>query len=139
MPKIAKQAVLYLRKDGTDYQCRDCSMFLAGPERCSIHGPKDRIRAVGSCGYFVKGKPMPNMKPMGEVTVLESGYVESLRGFSCKRCGNYQPAAYRCRVVNEASKGDDAGEIHPDACCNAWIAMPAHPETDRADYWRTHL
>lgn len=117
--KIGKQAVLYLHKPNTEYQCRDCAMFLAETERCTIHGPDDIIKAYGSCGLFVKGKAMTG-KPMSEVTKLDSGYGENEAGFSCKRCANFQPRSQNCRVVDPMSEGPDFGWIDADACCNAW-------------------
>lgn len=121
--KIPKQAVLYLRKPDTQYQCQDCTMFIAGSEQCSIHGPEDQIRAIGSCGFFVKGMPMPDMKPMGEVTTQESGYVESQPGFSCKRCRFFLPGRGDCQAVDKDSPGDDPHRIHADACCNNWKSL----------------
>lgn len=129
MAKIDKQSVLYLRKPNTQYQCRDCSMFLAKPERCTIHGSQDLIRPIGSCGFFVKGHAMDG-KPMGEVTTLESGYTESPEGFSCKRCANFLPETLDCKRVDAQSEGDDLGVIHRDACCNAWQAATNTPQSD---------
>lgn len=95
-------------------------MFIASTERCSIHGADDVIRSYGSCGLFVKGHPMPDMKPMSEVTKTQSGYVENKSGFSCKRCEYFLPDDLDCQIVDRNSKGDDKDKIHPDACCNNW-------------------
>lgn len=96
-------------------------MFLAKVNRCTIHGPSDVIRAIGSCGFFVKGHAMAG-EPMGEVTTRESGYVESASGFSCKRCRYFLADAQACRVVDAQSEGDNLGQIDPNACCNHWKA-----------------
>lgn len=117
--KIQKQAVLYLHKPDTDYECQDCSMWISETNRCTIHGPNDIVNANGSCGLFVKGAAMPG-KPMSEVTKQDSGYVETKNGFSCKRCQYFEPDAWNCQVVDRFSAGPEYGIIHPDACCNNW-------------------
>lgn len=120
--KIKKSAVLYLHKPDTQYQCKDCSMWLSKTERCTIHGPSDVIKGYGSCGLFVKGPAMSG-KPMNEVTTLESGYAENRPGFSCKRCKYFLDEDWDCREVDRFSDGDDYGVIHPDGCCNNWESI----------------
>lgn len=127
--KIAKQAVLYIHKEGTEYTCGDCAMFLAELERCNIHGREDVIRAHGSCGFFIFGQPMGG-EPRGEVTPLQSGYTEAPNGFSCKRCEYFLADQMDCRKVDRYSEGDDPGDIHPDGCCNAWEAKADEGEPD---------
>lgn len=128
--KVPKQAVLYLLKRGTQYECRDCSMFIKEKERCTIHGKNDVIRAHGSCGFFIKGEPHGD-KAMGLVSKQQSGYVENPAevGFSCKRCSYFDPAG-DCAKVDKNSKGDTPGEIHPDACCNNWEAHPTRSKKE---------
>jgi hypothetical protein len=97
-------------------------MFIPQEERCWIHGDETVIKPYGTCGYFVKGKPQPNLKPMGSLSKLESGYTEDGGhvGYSCKRCEYFSPAALDCQKVDKDSAGDDPGKIHPDACCANW-------------------
>jgi RNA polymerase subunit RPABC4/transcription elongation factor Spt4 len=119
MAHIGKQAVLYILVPKTQYECRDCNMYLPKRKQCTIHGPKDLIQPYGSCGFFLKGKPKP-MTPMGVVTKKQSGYVENKAGFSCKRCKAFLPDKEDCQVVDKNSTGDTPGKIDKDACCNAW-------------------
>jgi hypothetical protein len=119
--KTPKQAVLYLRMKDTQYECRDCNMFIPSKERCTIHGPNDVIKAHGSCGFFIKGKPMGG-HAMKEITLQQSGYTEHKGGFSCKRCSNFDAKYEDCAVVDRFSAGDDYGYIDKDACCNHWEA-----------------
>lgn len=122
---MPKAAALYLRFPDTDYQCADCSMWIPKAERCTIHGPDDTIRAEGSCGFFIKGKPHGD-KAMGMVTTEQSGYEESKPGFSCKWCQHFvsspQQGRGDCQRIDKDSKGQDPGNISPEACCNAWEA-----------------
>ncbi len=121
--KALKSSVLYIRRTGTEYQCKQCVMFIPEEERCWIHGDATVIKPYGTCGLFVKGKPQPNLKPMGSLSKLESGYTEeSYVGYSCKRCEYFNPQAHDCQKVDKDSPGDDLHEIHPDACCNSWSA-----------------
>ena len=118
-----KQAVLYLYTLGPDSECRDCMMWIPDHERCTVHGEGDAIRGVGSCGFFINGKPAKGEEPMGLITVRQSGYVENPygTGFSCKRCTFWEDQKLGCRIVNPNSPGDTPGIIHGDACCNAWV------------------
>ena len=120
--KIDKGSTLYVHYEDTDYQCRDCTMFIPGKKRCTIHGAGDVIQGHGSCGFFIPGKPMKGAEPHGPLTHERSGYTESVDGFSCKRCAHFLPDEYDCKTVDKDSPGDDEGEIHPDACCNDWEA-----------------
>lgn len=127
-PKQAKEAVLYVLKPDTQYQCKDCPLYLTG-DRCVIHGIDDVIKGIGSCGFWVKGNPNLNnhTPPLGLVTKLESGYMENEPGFSCKRCSVFGGAEIKkCARVDENSQGDTPGEINPDACCNAWTPEKAN-------------
>ena len=117
-----KQGVLYMHLPGTDYECHDCNMWIPGKDRCTVHGEDDVTLATGSCGFFIKGKPMGG-SPHGAVTFMQSGYVENPygTGFSCKRCTFWESQKLGCTVVEPNSPGDDPGIIHGDACCNAWV------------------
>lgn len=139
--RVSKQGTVYLHvlpdPDGyqTQYQCRDCPMWIGDVERCTIHGPEDVIKPFGTCGYFVRGQPVSSEghEPMGGVTPLQSGYEENAVGFSCKRCAAYVAMVLEngtladsggCQIVDYDSPGDDPGKIHPDACCAAWTKDP---------------
>lgn len=139
--RVSKQGVVYLHvlpdEDGqqTQYQCVDCPMWISDALRCVIHGPEDVVEGHGTCGYFVKGSPVTSdvAEPHGNVTPIQSGYAESLVGFSCKRCAAFVPQyddggnlveQSGCDVVDYDTPGDDPGFIHPDACCAAWQPSP---------------
>lgn len=124
--KIDKQSVLYLHISGTDYECKDCGLFINDKERCFIHGTNDVIKDFGSCGLFIYGEPLPNnVVPVGILSKEESGYVESEQGYSCKRCEYFNSPLKDCQKVNKDSVGVDEGMIHLDACCNAWESLDA--------------
>lgn len=132
MPRIDKRSVTYLHvmpSGVTQYECRDCPMWISDTERCTIHG-EDVIRATGSCNFFVHGPPITSAEdePHGMVTTMQSGYEENPYGvgFSCKRCTFFVPhpdggESGGCDIVDYDSSGDDPGMIHPNACCNAWV------------------
>ena len=125
--KIPKRAVLYLHVIGTDYTCAECPWWLSS-EQCVLHGRGVRISATGSCGFWVPSEELTSSErsklgraPLGLVTQYQSGYEDSVDGFSCKRCDAFVPGG-NCRVVDRLSEGDDPGRIDPDACCSAWTA-----------------
>lgn len=135
--RIPKQAVLYLHVIPDDtgyqtgYQCKDCPMFVSDAFRCVIHGPDDDIEPHGTCGYWVRGQPVTSTSSLGNVTKLQSGYIENDVGFACKRCLAFVPEYTEagelsdmgsCKVVDSDAMGDDPGSIHPNACCAAWTA-----------------
>lgn len=130
MAHVKKQAVLYVLYPNTQYECRDCNMFIAGKNRCTIHGKNDVIRPHGSCGFMIKGNPHP-MEPMGVVTKAKSGYTENeyKKGFSCKRCAAWIEGSEGCKVVDKTSPGDTPERIVADACCNAWEPHPVRSMT----------
>ena len=117
--KADKQAVLYLHIQGTDYECKDCILFVRN-QRCIIHHSDDVIKETDSCGLFIYGRYYDTAKPLGIVTPKQSGLTHSTNGFSCKRCEYFNSDENKCEKVDENSDGDDKGIIHPDACCNAW-------------------
>lgn len=122
--KVPKSGSLYIHRTGTEYQCKDCYAFIPATERCLIHSDTAEIKAYATCGYFVKGKPLPDIKPMGYLSKLESGYTdEGKAGYSCKRCEYFAADALDCAKVDRKSPGDDPGKIHPDGCCAAWEAL----------------
>ena len=120
--KASKQSVLYLHMIGTDYECKDCILFI-NSDKCLIHGPNDKILATDSCGLFVYGRTIENARPLGIVTTIQSGLAHSKNGFSCKRCEYFDSDNKKCEKVDEQSLGDDKGIIHPDGCCNAWESL----------------
>lgn len=154
--RVKKQGVLYLHvlPDGegyqTQYECRDCPMFIADVSQCTIHGPEDVIMAHGSCGFFVPGPPTSSEAGSvahSNVTVQQSGYVENPAqvGFSCKRCVHYvimldekgAPAENGgCNIVDYNSPGDNPGSIHPDACCTAHELDPERGALESEDFAR---
>lgn len=119
--KCTKQGTLYIHKLGTDYQCKDCLHFLPDIQRCYLMGGQDVVKPYGTCGYWTEGPPNPFVLPPTEkLTKLEAGYEERAAGFSCKRCKHFSSTKLDCEVVDKNSPGDDAGMIHPNACCAAW-------------------
>lgn len=125
-PKRAdKQAVLYMHEVDTDYQCKDCILFISDIERCEIHAREVHISPTGGCGLFARGKPRTSFTahtPSGSVTPLQSGYIEHKVGFTCARCEYFLSSREDCQKVDPESAGDDPGAIKPGACCNAWEA-----------------
>lgn len=122
--KAPKAAALYIHRNGTDYQCQDCALFIPGAERCVAHGLNDVIKSYGSCGLFIKGSPLKGVHPIGSVSKIESGYTEvSKVGYSCKRCEYFLATPQDCKKVDKDSEGDDPGKILPDSCCNFWEAI----------------
>lgn len=121
--KMLKSAVLYIHRTGTDYECKDCPWFQPGKGRCFLHSPSTEISPTGTCGYWVKGKPLPaiqDLQPTAALSKLESGYTEAPSGYSCKRCDEFLPDSQDCVKVDRNSPGDDPGLIHADACCCRW-------------------
>lgn len=119
--KIDKQAVLYIHIDGTNYQCRDCILFITN-NHCLVHRKDDKILPSDSCGLFIYGEPAEEGTPLGIITPEQSGltHSENDTGFSCKQCEYFGSQVKDCQKVNKDSEGDDPGIIHPDACCNNW-------------------
>jgi len=115
--KVSKQGALYIHRTNTDYRCKDCIMFIPSMERCWIHSDIQVIKPNGTCGYFVKGKPQPNLKPLSLVSAKESGYIEFKSEGGCDGCEYFSSFKRDCQVVDKDSPGDDPGEIHPKACC----------------------
>ena|ERR1051326_8231990 len=99
--KILKSAVLYIERDGTQYQCKDCKHYDNG--QCAI--VIGDIDPLASCGYWVDRE--------GELTKAEAGYATNRAGFSCKRCIHFN-GKDACEVV--------AGIISPDGCCSGWTS-----------------
>lgn len=121
MKKLSKGSVLYLHVKGTDYQCRDCAAFLPDADGCAFHVRSEVIRPYGGCGLFLLGKPGTyTVRPHHPLLKVESGYVESREGFTCRRCEYFAESRFDCEVVDRDSPGDDPGEIAPGGCCNNW-------------------
>ena len=120
--KKDKAIVLYLHVEGTDYECKDCMLFIKN-QRCMVHGKDDVILETDSCGLFIYGESYDKGAPMGLYTPERSGLTHSKNGFSCKRCEYFNPPEKKCSEVDENSDGDDPGIIHPNACCNNWDSL----------------
>ena len=116
--KTTKSGALYLYREGSKYQCRECSLWLPSRNQCEIHGANDVIRGHGTCGLFIKGEPA-GASPTGQVSKAESGYEENKEGFSCDLCEYWIPLA-DCKLVDRNSPGDTPGEVIGSACCNLW-------------------
>jgi hypothetical protein len=120
--KIPKQVVLYILDQATEYKCGECIYFKT-PNRCSVFGPDAEVKAHGGCNFYIQGTRMQGEIPwLGHITKEQAGYVENANGFSCKRCEYFDTKAFKCAKVDETSKGDTPGMIHPNACCNHWEA-----------------
>ena len=153
--RVGKQAVLYLHvfpDNGlqTQYECRDCSMFVSDANQCTIHTQDTLIEPTGSCGYWVFGVPVTS-EVVGAtsrmLTPLQSGYAVNPygTGFSCKRCNHFvakvlvsgeMDESGGCNVVDFDTPGDDPGMIHPDACCNAWEADADRVQMEAGEFAR---
>jgi len=104
-------------------------MWISDKEQCTIHGPNDVLKALGTCGYWIKGHPITSNEGSahGNVTKAASGYEVNRQGFSCKRCKAFEPKGEgkgRCKLVKAEGPGYDRGNIHPNGCCAAWTADP---------------
>ena len=118
--KLDKSVVVYIHKQGTQYQCKDCKSFMPGSNGCAKYSQGIKVKPFGSCTEWEQGKPSDNQQPSGAFTKQETGYEDNGPGFSCKRCEYFNEDRLDCKKVNKASLGDDPGWIDPDACCNAW-------------------
>jgi hypothetical protein len=114
MSKISKQAVLYLHKAGTQYECKDCVFYRDGI--CALFSGNATVKPFGSCGLWTEKKPGVIVPRIATVTKTEAGYVENEQGFSCKRCEEFILSG-DCEKVDKDSPGDDPGMIHKNACC----------------------
>jgi hypothetical protein len=119
--KVTKEGSAYVHKEGTDYRCRDCVLFMPDKKRCAIHGVSDLIQPGGYCTYWVQGKPRRGINMLGapweSVTPKESGYGELKNGTKCARCVFFN-GSDDCRRVDKNSVGDDPGKISPQGCCD---------------------
>lgn len=115
--KIAKAIVVYVHIPDTDYRCSDCWKFIPETLRCAELGLSDVVLPQGYCELWSYGSPIPGLQPLGCYRPEQVGYGEDPRGTKCRRCVNYDNGY--CKVVDEASAGDDPGRIDPNACCNA--------------------
>jgi len=124
--KVKEDAFLYLDpKPPKDKfaQCGTCMMFTGSS--CTIHGP-GLVKAEWSCGLYVHGKPMPDMK--GEehkaVTPKESGLVkEKVR---CENCHSFNSETGACLMFQALNEVDELFDmrttVHPQGCCNGFIS-----------------
>lgn len=119
--KVAKQGALYVHRVGSNYLCEQCVAYISKRKRCYlILNSEGEIKPKATCGYFVKGKSLPDISPAGNLSKLEAGYIEPPNGVSCKQCEYFSAVKEDCQVVDKNSPGDDPGKIHPDACCANW-------------------
>jgi hypothetical protein len=114
--KVTKEGAGYIHRDGTDYRCRDCVLFIPKSKRCAIHRNEDLIQPNGYCTQWAEGKPQPGLVPLGCYTPKETGYGELRNGTKCVRCVFFN-GSNDCKRVNKDSSGDDPGSINPNACC----------------------
>lgn len=130
--KWTKEAALYVYRPETNYRCDECVFSKMKSTKCALYGPLEDIKAEGSCGLWIHmdpGSELADKVPyLSLVTKLETGYVESKTGFSCKRCEYFLPGKQDCKKVRKDSPGDTLGIIDPNACCNKW-----EKDKDRVD------
>ena len=112
--KWPKSNALYIHRDGADYTCSQCMLWIADTNQCVIHHPTIQITGDMGCGFWVMGTPMKGVKPQGDLDPWESGLAKS--PFGCKNCEYFDPSG-DCSKVDKESEGDDPGEINPGACC----------------------
>lgn len=126
---IPKEVVLYIHRDNTNITCGQC-VFVKG-NKCKLFGIGTTISAsAGTCGFFIKGEENDAVPFIGTITKVEAGYMENKTGFQCKRCEEFLIPERACKKVDKNSKGDDPGQIHPDACCNRWEADKVRARLD---------
>lgn len=116
MGAIPKQVAGYVHKENTEYLCIDCPMWMQD-NLCYLHAADVLVTAIHTCNYWTDGPPV-HLAPIGALTPLESGLARRQNGASCKRCEYWDMTTWNCSKIDKDSPGDDAGVIHPDACCN---------------------
>lgn len=136
--KMPKEAVLYTFRPETQYTCEKCLFRREEATKCALFSAAESIKPSGSCGFWIHFSPEKaglDMAPIGGVTKLEAGYMDSKNGFSCKRCKFFDASALKCEKVDENSQGDTPGTIQPNACCNAFCKDDKRGEmtTDQAN------
>ena len=127
--KITRDAFLYLEPKEGSYkpdkyaQCESCMMFSGSKhETCGIHGKASKIKAEGSCGFYVNGEPdeMMHDHSMPLVTKKESGYVE--RRVRCENCAYGDSDELECglyKLLNSFPNFKLDVNIKAKGCCNA--------------------
>jgi len=102
-------------------QCGTCSMFTGST--CTIHG-KGLVKPGWSCGLYVHGKPMKEMKGKEHksVTPKESGLIkEPVR---CENCDYFNSKTKECALfveLNDLPMFKLREKVHPKGCCNAFV------------------
>ena len=124
--KVGRDAFLCVgpKHGKTTGQCKACFLWIAGRDRCIIHGANDEIKGGASCGLYVQGTPGRGGEPMGLVTPKGSGLVR--RQVRCENCRFAKNGAEVCGLYvtmnNELPELYELDErIHPQGCCNAQL------------------
>ena len=107
--KITKIGAGYVERQGTDYRCSDCWIFIPDKQRCGTFGANDVVKPSGYCVYWEFGKPLVGIRPMNSYTPAQAGYGEKVNGTKCQRC-KHSDGKGNCEIVE--------GPIKPNGCCN---------------------
>jgi hypothetical protein len=122
--KFPKEAVLYMYRPETKYQCSECVFAKEGATKCAVFGPTEIIKPEGGCGFYLHQEPesktAQSIPYLNLATKIEAGYEENRQGFTCGRCEYFSNKKQDCKKVRKDSIGDTPGIIDPGACCNRW-------------------
>lgn len=129
MAKIGRDAFLYLApekgKEKDFAQCGTCVKWDPTKFRCTILGPKVRVDATDSCGFYIPGKPH-EQQVEALVTTKEAGFGSGR--VRCENCRHLDKASNQCGVYatleSELPELFDFGgpQVQRKACCNAFKA-----------------
>ncbi len=140
--QIDRSAFLYVQPressygDPKDYaQCETCMMWTGDKGlTCTIHGKDLEVFGGDTCGWYVNGKPMPEMigKEHASVTTKESGFER--RQVQCHRCYFYIVLGLCGLYVKLNSKFpkmfDLDASVHKHGCCNSQAPLDVNFESE---------
>ena len=116
--KVTKIGAGYVFIKGAEYRCRDCWKLCQNKTRCAEMRTWDPVKPNGYCILWAHGTPRSDLIPTGAYTPEELGYGEEPNGTKCYKCQYFdQKWRKSCERVDEKSRGDTPGLIHPHACC----------------------
>ncbi|MDE2103513.1 MAG: hypothetical protein KGL39_40105, partial [Patescibacteria group bacterium] len=133
--RLTRDALGYVEplpgQDTADFaQCASCRMWTG--RTCLNFGPKDRVRALGSCDNYVFGDPRPEMRGQESegTTPEQAGYVE--RPVRCQNCLYAEDEARKCGLYDRLNSAlpelyNLDVKVGPHACCNNQTPREGEP------------
>lgn len=114
--------------DGTRKACRNCVMWVATQNLCTIHGPDISIRENEYCNYHLYGAPAAKMgMDMDFVTPDLSGLKMAGGGLSCDVCVHFResdkPGAGNCVAVRNPDTGKPPAHVEALGICSRQKAI----------------